>query len=198
LLASAEMFWIARASDGVSCFHDCNVATRAAMFSAIWVSTGKSANATLIHCALHPVAIKEMHNTTANTILPIKFDFMNASPCGYRWSDLDLWNEYYWPPGTAPCAAERSSALRGPQTKSPPAEADGDSFLEIFEVILRLRQALARPQNYAAFSLACATRKIVLSSKWRPRICNPMGSFSLVSPQGTEIPGIPARSAVTV
>src|SRR5450755_5092298 len=98
--------------------------------------------------------------------------------------------------GTAPCAAEQSSALRGPQTKSPPAEADGDSFLDIFEVISRLRRT--HLQNYAAFSLACATRKIVLSSKWRPRICNPMGSFSLVSPQGTEIPGIPARSAVTV
>ena len=73
------------------------------------------------------------------------------------------------------------------KTKSPSAEADGE---------LRFRtEALF---TYAAFSLACATRNIVLSSKCRAKICNPMGNFSLVCPQGTEIPGIPARSAVTV
>jgi hypothetical protein len=53
-------------------------------------------------------------------------------------------------------------------------------------------------RSYAACSYAWATRKIVASSKWRPRICSPIGSFSLVVPQGTEIPGMPARSAVTV
>jgi len=93
------------------------------------------------------------------------------------------------------CPAERSSAE---QNKIATGRSRWRFFLEAFEVISKCRQALARPRTYAAFSLACATRKIVLSSKCRPRICNPMGSFSLVSPQGTEIPGIPARSAVTV
>ena len=49
------------------------------MFNAICVSTGKSASATLIHCALHPVAIKEMLKTTDSMILLIEFDFMSAS-----------------------------------------------------------------------------------------------------------------------
>src|SRR5204862_2541917 len=47
-------------------------------------------------------------------------------------------------------------------------------------------------------SYACATRRIVASSKCLPKICNPIGKFSRVSPQGTEIPGMPARSEVTV
>ena len=42
------------------------------MFSAIWVSTGKSASATLIHCALHPVAINEMLKTNTNTTLVVE------------------------------------------------------------------------------------------------------------------------------
>jgi hypothetical protein len=49
------------------------------MFKAICVSTGKSASAALIYCALHPVAIKEMLNTIASMILLLEFNFMNAS-----------------------------------------------------------------------------------------------------------------------
>ena len=47
-------------------------------------------------------------------------------------------------------------------------------------------------------SYACATRSTVASSKCRPKICSPIGSPSRVSPHGTEIPGMPARFAVTV
>jgi hypothetical protein len=39
----------------------------------------KAASATLIHCALQPVAINEMPNTRASTILLIEFVFMSAS-----------------------------------------------------------------------------------------------------------------------
>jgi hypothetical protein len=54
------------------------------MFSAIWVSTGKSARAILIHWALHPVAISEIDNAIARTVLDfamglwarLDFDFM--------------------------------------------------------------------------------------------------------------------------
>jgi hypothetical protein len=55
------------------------------------VSTGKSARVTLIHRALHPVAIKEMLNTPASMILFIEFSFMSASLLEYL-GDLDLWN----------------------------------------------------------------------------------------------------------
>jgi hypothetical protein len=48
------------------------------MFSAIWVSTGKSVSATLTHRALHPVVINEMLNTAANTILLCEFTFMSV------------------------------------------------------------------------------------------------------------------------
>jgi len=72
------MFCIAVASAALNCFPDCRVATNVAMFNAISVSTGKSANATLIHCALHPVANKEMDNTTAKTTLIVEFGFINA------------------------------------------------------------------------------------------------------------------------
>jgi hypothetical protein len=94
---------------------------------------------------------------------------------------------------TAPaCPANRSSALWLPPKKSPPAEANGDCYKDF-----KLKGS-DPSVSYTAFSLACATLKIVLSSKCRPRICSPMGNFALVSPQGTEMPGIPARSAVTV
>ena len=49
-----------------------------------------------------------------------------------------------------------------------------------------------------ACSRAWAVRIIVPSSKWRARSCIPMGNPSLDWPQGMEIPGTPARSAVTV
>src|ERR1019366_4189825 len=54
---------------------------------------------------------------------------------------------------------------------------------------------------YADFldcSYACATLSSVASSKCRANNCRPIGSFSWFSPQGTEIPGMPARFAVTV
>lgn len=47
-------------------------------------------------------------------------------------------------------------------------------------------------------SIACATRKIVASSKCLPSTCAPIGSPALELPQGTEIPQMPARFAVTV
>jgi hypothetical protein len=72
------MVWMAAASAGLSCLPLYRVETRAARFNAICVSTGKSARATLIHWALHPVAINEMVNTTASTILLIEFEFMSA------------------------------------------------------------------------------------------------------------------------
>src|SRR5260370_155024 len=50
----------------------------------------------------------------------------------------------------------------------------------------------------AACAWARAIRRMVVSSKCRPRVGRPLGNFSLVSPQGSEIPGILARSAVTV
>ena len=55
-------------------------------------------------------------------------------------------------------------------------------------------------ENYytSASSYARAILRIVASSKCLPSICNPIGSFSRVWPHGTEMPGIPARSAVTV
>src|SRR5581483_4003708 len=54
--------------------------------------------------------------------------------------------------------------------------------------------------NYAAWACSSAwpRRTSVASSKWRPRICMPMGRPSRDWPQGTEMPGTPARSAVTV
>ncbi len=48
------------------------------MFNAISVSTGKSARATLTHCALQPVASKEKESTTAKTIFIIEFVFIIA------------------------------------------------------------------------------------------------------------------------
>jgi hypothetical protein len=50
------------------------------MFSAIWLSTGQSASATLIHCALHPAVINEMLKTNTNTTLVVEVDFMSVSP----------------------------------------------------------------------------------------------------------------------
>src|SRR5437764_245969 len=47
-----------------------------------------------------------------------------------------------------------------------------------------------------ACSTAAATRNTVLSSKCLPSTCNPMGRPDCVLPQGTLIPGTPARSAV--
>jgi|SRR5271156_5738783 len=49
-----------------------------------------------------------------------------------------------------------------------------------------------------ASSTARAARKTVASSKCLPRICAPMGRPCDDSPQGTDIPQIPARLAVTV
>jgi hypothetical protein len=54
------------------------------------------------------------------------------------------------------------------------------------------------PSWALACSKAWATRMSVLSSKWRARSCMPMGRPSRDWPQGREIPGTPARSAVTV
>jgi hypothetical protein len=50
------------------------------MFKAIWVSTGKSASATLIHWALHAVVIRETVKTTASRIRLVDFTFMIVSP----------------------------------------------------------------------------------------------------------------------
>ena len=78
------------ASVEVNCFPDCKVVTSAARFSAIRVSTGKSASATLIHCALHPVAINEMLKTNTNTTLVVEVDFMSCFLPGIDRVDLDL------------------------------------------------------------------------------------------------------------
>ena len=59
-------------------FPVCNVDIRAARFSTMCVSTGKSANATLIHCALHPVATSEMLKIRDSMILLIEFAFMSV------------------------------------------------------------------------------------------------------------------------
>jgi hypothetical protein len=44
----------------------------------MWLSTGKSANAALIHCALHPVATSEMLKIRDSMILLIEFAFMSV------------------------------------------------------------------------------------------------------------------------
>jgi hypothetical protein len=54
------------------------------MFRAIWISTGRSARAILIHWALQPVAINEIDNAIARIVLDfeigvrtgLEFDFM--------------------------------------------------------------------------------------------------------------------------
>ena len=101
------------------------------MFNAICVSTGKSASATLIHWALHPVVINEMLNTTASTILLIEFKFMSAF--------LLIKNLFEWKCGLE-CHRPRGDSrprLSGRaqlgfavarKTKSPSAEADGDCY----------------------------------------------------------------------
>jgi hypothetical protein len=50
------------------------------MFKAIWVSTGKSASATLIHCALHPVVIIEAINAVAKRHFCHEFDRIRTPP----------------------------------------------------------------------------------------------------------------------
>src|SRR5580692_2136051 len=65
------MSWIAAASVALICWPDSSVVMIVPMFSAIWVSTGRSASAMLIHCALQPVAMREIDNTIARTA----FDF---------------------------------------------------------------------------------------------------------------------------
>src|SRR5437899_5341971 len=44
------------------------------MFKAICVSSGKSAKATLIHSAVHPVVASDTHKTTARTAFIIEFE----------------------------------------------------------------------------------------------------------------------------
>jgi hypothetical protein len=43
-------------------------------FSAICVSAGKSASAMLIHCVLQPVAISEMDNRIARSVLDFEIE----------------------------------------------------------------------------------------------------------------------------
>src|SRR5271167_4380380 len=87
------MFWMAAASAELICLPDCSVVTIVPIFRAIWVSTGKSARATLIHCALQPVASSEIDNTIARTILDFEIelrvgfelDFMMKLLLGVGW-----------------------------------------------------------------------------------------------------------------
>ena len=64
--------------------------------------------------------------------------------------------------------------------------------------------AAGRRYVACACSTAWARRMMVGSPKCLPRICSPIGSFTpavalpLVVAHGTEMPGMPARSAVTV
>jgi hypothetical protein len=106
------------------------------MFKAIWVRTGKSANATLIHCALHPVATNEMLNTNINAIFVIEFDFMSASPCVDRVFDLDLWSatDHVVTAASAVLPSEARQRRR-PQKQNRHRPKPMAIFLEIFEAI---------------------------------------------------------------
>ncbi len=157
LLTSAEMFWMARASAEVNCFPDCRVATSAAMFNAICVRTGKSARATLIHWALHPVAISEILKTTASMIMLIEFKVMNASPC----SSCGRFGF-----GKSRAALGRTAGATVPTWSVAPPKQNRHRPKPM--AIVFTTNLYNQPWSlfaYAAFSLACATRNIVLSSK---------------------------------
>jgi hypothetical protein len=71
--AYLDLYWLVRRYSGwqrpsaaLICWPDCSVVTIVLMFRAIWISTGKSARAKLIHWVLQPVAISEIDNTIAN------------------------------------------------------------------------------------------------------------------------------------
>src|ERR1700732_287477 len=49
------------------------------MFRAIWVSTGKSCKAMLIHCALHPVAAIAIASTRARKAFDLELVFIGFS-----------------------------------------------------------------------------------------------------------------------
>src|ERR1022692_952330 len=68
------MFWMAVASAELICLPDCSVVTIVPMFRAIWVNTGKSARAMLIHCVLQPVASSEIDSTIARTVLDFEIE----------------------------------------------------------------------------------------------------------------------------
>src|ERR1700690_829290 len=59
-------------SAALACCPDANVLTRVAMFSAIWVRTGRSCKARLIHCALHPVVAIEIASTRARMVFDLE------------------------------------------------------------------------------------------------------------------------------
>src|SRR6266851_923673 len=70
------MFWMTAASAALACFPEARVLTSVAMLSAIWVKTGKSCNARLIHCALHPVAAIVIASTRARRGFDLELGFM--------------------------------------------------------------------------------------------------------------------------
>src|SRR5208282_88756 len=84
------MFWMAVASAELICWPDCSVVMIVPMLRAIWVRTGKSASAMLIHWALQAVARSEIDNTIASSILDfeIEFDFMMKFLLGSGWCCL--------------------------------------------------------------------------------------------------------------
>src|SRR5258708_1643749 len=83
-----------------------------------------------------------------------------------------------------------------------PGHFDRIHSLKIFAgvCIPRYASGLQKKADFQeeACSTACPTRSTLLSSKCLPNTCRPIGRPVLVCPQGTLIPGIPARSAVTV
>src|SRR4051794_38619939 len=86
------------------------------MFNAICVSTGKSAKATLNHCALHPVAINATLSRMANRILVLEFLFMKRSPCKNKL-----------------CGFATSESGVHVQKKTPPIEAGGAVLSKVFD-----------------------------------------------------------------
>jgi hypothetical protein len=95
------------------------------MFSAIWVSTGKSASATLIHWAPHPVVTREMLKTRASMILLVEITFISSSPSEIRLDEIESNSRAMLGPDSRGRLSPDGRCW--PKTKSPSAEADGDS-----------------------------------------------------------------------
>ena len=74
-------------------------------------------------------------------------------------------------------------------------DLEADHRLPVSE---RAQRGSSRGGKAMARSAARAMRKSVASSKGLPMSCSPMGSPALEKPQGSEIPGRPARFAGTV
>jgi hypothetical protein len=103
---------------------------------------------------------------------------------------------------TAQPAFQRQRSLRDQLERA--ALSVSNNIAEGFErgtnTDIRSSQDFHAGSNPPAFSKASATRSSLASSKCLARSCMPTGRCGspLVFPQGTQMPGMPARLAVTV